>query len=83
MYLGTCNNCKTKQYQQKNKKMAKKFLEGSDITPHITDRVNEEILEDIKISDQVSFEDLLSTTKFDATYNKYYVFTEVSYQVNN
>ena len=76
--VGKCNVCsKVQAPLGKIKNTAKLFLEGPDVTQHVTVRAYDDMLQAIAEDNEITAADL-SAPVFDVSYNEYHVITGVS-----
>jgi hypothetical protein len=78
--IATCDLCNTTQELHSTKQTAKLFLEGDDITQHVTIRAYQDMLQAITGDNPITAQNLLTAPKFDASYNDYHVLTGVTRQ---
>ena len=76
--IATCDLCNMIQELHATKLTAKLFLEGDDITQHVTVRAYQDMLQAIAETKPVTAENLLTAPQFDASYNEYHVLTGVT-----
>ena len=76
--IATIDLCNTTQCLHVSKQTAKLFLEGDDITEHVTVRTYQDMLQAISQNNTVTPENLISAPSLDASY-EYHVLTRVTH----